>query len=309
MEKENHSPDSLNKLEELSQESIDGIRDLAQPEIVDLESGDMHDADMVELIKAEEKLSREKKKRPHSFYRDLVFSITGVRLEEKYAKQDWESICDHKEWMSGKLGRNVGLRVAALDYYMNIKKKMNKTVMMAVDTLTEVLEQTVTDGLTGARNRRYFDGAIQRYMKRAQVTENGFCLLILDIDHFKAYNDINGHITGDLALIEVVRVLHAVTRRQDVVTRFGGEEFAVLLPDIGWRKALHIAESVRQSFKDYRFPNEHKLPRGNLTVSGGLAEYTKDIMGTEEMVRRADTALYQAKKEGRDRIVCFKDIV
>jgi diguanylate cyclase (GGDEF)-like protein len=106
----------------------------------------------------------------------------------------------------------------------------------------------------------------------------------------------------------MVRILHAVTRREDIVARYGGEEFAVIFPDANIDEAYGIAESVRLSFKDYRFPNEASQPGGNLTVSGGVVMYTDDLQDGSEMIVRADEALYQAKREGRNRIISYKGI-
>jgi GGDEF domain-containing protein len=171
--------------QDFSIEKIEGLRDLLQDEIIGLESGDLRTKNKEEHDQAKQKLDKEKKKRPHSFYRDLIFSLTGLRLDERWARADWEEILKHKYQMSERLGRNVGLRVAALDFYMNIKKRLNRAVVVAVDTLTDALEQSITDSLTGAYNRGYFDGAMKRYFQRARVTQKIFSMLLLDVDYFK----------------------------------------------------------------------------------------------------------------------------
>ena len=292
----------------LDKGKIKSMRDLMQPDVVELAGGDMQVESVEERVKAEEKLSFEKKKRPYSFYRDLIFALIGVRLGEKKAKTDWRSIVNNKNIMSKKLGRNVGVRVAALDYYTNIKHNVKRAVMIDAETLADTVELSITDGLTGAYNRRYFDDSMKRFFQRARRYNEIFSLLLLDVDDFKIYNDNNGHITGDLALIETVRILHAVTQPEDIVARYGGEEFAVIFPNFILSEALNIGESVRQSFKDFHFHNEKCLPNGLLTVSGGITAYDKKCRNIESLIKEADTALYQAKQEGKNRIICYKEI-
>lgn len=292
---------------ELNKEKIRDMRELMHPDVLELEGGDVHVGSVVDRVKAEEKLSAEKQKRPYSFYRDLIFALIGVRLDESRARSDWQAIVGNKKAMSDMLGRNVGVRVAALDYYTNIKRHVARPVMMDADALADTVEHSITDGLTGAYNRRYFDLELQRIFDEARDESSTFCLLLLDVDHFKIYNDANGHITGDLALIEMVRILHAVTRREDTVCRYGGEEFAVIFPKFGLVQARHIADTVRQSFEDFRFHNEDCLPCAQLTVSGGITCYV-DGPDIDSLLKEADAALYQAKREGRNRVVCFREI-
>lgn len=294
---------------EIAHEEISSIRDLIHPDVIQYEGGDIKAKNAEERIKVQKNLDEEKRKRPHTFYRDIIFSLIGVRLDEKRARSDWQAILDHKYLMSEKLERNVGVKVAALDYYSNFKRNLRETVMVDAETLADTVEQSITDGLTGAYNRRYFDSAMEKYFRLAQDKKEIFCLLMLDVDHFKIYNDANGHLTGDFALSEIVRILHAVTRPEDIVARYGGEEFAVIFPYLKLPKALNIAEAVRLSFADYRFPGEGALPNHNLTVSGGITAYTENLKDVQEMIKESDSALYQAKHEGRNRIICYKEIV
>lgn len=288
--------------------ALGGIRDFVQQDVIALEGGDIKVNSVEGRVKMEEKLLQEKQKRPHSFYRDLIFSLIGVRLDENRARTDWQAILEHKYFMSEQLKRNVGIRVAALDYYTNIKRHLQQTVVVDADTLADTVEQSITDGLTGAYNRRYFDENMKHYFCRGQQYGEIFCLLILDVDHFKIYNDLNGHVAGDLVLIEIVRILHAVSRPEDIVARYGGEEFAVIFPYFKLSKAVHIAEAIQTAIKDYRFPNEEGMPGGNLTISGGITAYDKDLKDISEMIEQADNALYQAKREGRNRIISYKEI-
>ncbi len=291
----------------LGDAALEDIRRLVHPDVIELEGGDKKVGSVEERVQVEETLLQERRKRPHSFYRDLVFSLIGVRLDEQKARADWKSILEHKYLMSEKLGRNVGIRVAALDFYTNIKRGIQKTMLINPETLSDAVEQSITDGLTGAYNRRYFDLVMGRLFHHCKSSGASFSLVLLDIDHFKVYNDLNGHVSGDLVLVELVRILHAVSRKEDVVARYGGEEFAVILPQTELTKAVHVAEAMAQAVNDYRFPNEGKMPGHNLTISAGVTAYTHQGEVTE-MIQEADTALYQAKHEGRSRVIVYEEI-
>jgi diguanylate cyclase (GGDEF)-like protein/PAS domain S-box-containing protein len=155
--------------------------------------------------------------------------------------------------------------------------------------LTEVAVLARSDALTGLPNRRGLDEQLPREMARARRTGSDLCLAIVDIDHFKAYNDANGHLAGDAVLRECAVAWDAVLRGEDTIMRFGGEEFLVVLPDCPLAQAAETIERLRQA-----------TPAG-LTCSAGLAcwDYAET---TDDLVNRADSALYRAKAAGRDQI-------
>jgi diguanylate cyclase (GGDEF)-like protein/PAS domain S-box-containing protein len=155
--------------------------------------------------------------------------------------------------------------------------------------LTEVAVLARSDALTGLPNRRGLDEQLPREMARARRTESDLCLAIVDIDHFKAYNDANGHLAGDAVLRECAIAWDAALRGEDTIVRFGGEEFLVVLPDCPLAQAVETIERLRQA-----------TPVG-LTCSAGLAcwDYSET---TDDLVDRADSALYRAKAAGRDQI-------
>jgi diguanylate cyclase (GGDEF)-like protein/PAS domain S-box-containing protein len=153
--------------------------------------------------------------------------------------------------------------------------------------LTEVAVLARSDALTGLPNRRGLDEQLPREMARARRTESDLCLAIVDIDHFKAYNDANGHLAGDAVLRECAVAWDAALRGEDTIVRFGGEEFLVVLPDCPPAQAAETIERLRQA-----------TPAG-LTCSAGLAcwDYAET---TDDLVDRADSALYRAKAAGRN---------
>ena len=175
-------------------------------------------------------------------------------------------------------------------------------VALANLALRERLEQqSIRDPLTGAFNRRYFEESLRSEVLRANRNGRGLALVMFDIDHFKQVNDKYGHDAGDEVLRNVADVLHRAVREGDVVCRYGGEEFAVLLPEIPTEAARQRAQSIVDACRSRRVVLG-KGRAGQVTVSAGLAHLLAGEGGAE-LIRRADTALYAAKHAGRDRLV------
>ncbi|MFN3820967.1 MAG: GGDEF domain-containing protein [bacterium] len=163
----------------------------------------------------------------------------------------------------------------------------------------------IIDGLTRVFNHRFFVEQLSRELKRARRYQNPLTLLMLDIDHFKHYNDNWGHLQGDKVLCEVANLVKRQVREVDWVCRYGGEEFAIILPETELRQGLVVAEKIRQAIALRRFRHGSSQPMKRVTVSIGAAELTPDIDDPGELVNRADTALYHAKRLGRNRCEAF----
>lgn len=157
-------------------------------------------------------------------------------------------------------------------------------------------EDAYTDALTGLGNRRAFQQAVEGLLRQRREDDHDFSMLMIDIDHFKHYNDTHGHPAGDEVLRLVGLALREALRPGDVAARFGGEEFAVLLPGIGGALALKVAERIRRDLERTPWPHEP------VTVSIGAAQATHHEEPAH-LVARADAALYRAKREGRNRVV------
>jgi diguanylate cyclase (GGDEF)-like protein/PAS domain S-box-containing protein len=167
--------------------------------------------------------------------------------------------------------------------------------------------QALTDGLTGLANRRSFDESLEREWKRTLREGSQISLLLLDIDHFKGFNDRYGHQAGDDCLRAVAAAVTASVRATDVVARYGGEEIAVILPSTEIAGAVEVAEKVRLSIGLLRFPVGENLESERwLTASVGAATALARHGGTmkmpESLLLAADNALYKAKHEGRNRV-------
>ncbi len=165
---------------------------------------------------------------------------------------------------------------------------------------SETLEQAaLTDGLTGMQNRRYFDDALREYLTEFRRIQKPIGLMTLDLDHFKQVNDTYGHDVGDEVLRSVASTLRDMTRYHDVVARLGGEEFAVVAPNMNEDQLFKLAERIRKAIAAQ--PVQVGNVRLKVTTSVGLAVWDGKESG-EDFYRRADKQLYQAKREGRNRV-------
>lgn len=161
------------------------------------------------------------------------------------------------------------------------------------------------DGLTGVANRRHFDQAFEQEWRRALRRGESLAVGLLDIDHFKAYNDRYGHLQGDQALQRVASALQGVMgRAEDLLARYGGEEFAVILPGLHRQEATVMAERLRAAVADLAIPHGAAAEAGVITVSGGLVALVPDPqVDPQELLAAADQLLYAAKARGRNRVL------
>jgi diguanylate cyclase len=183
------------------------------------------------------------------------------------------------------------------------KQEINKLQV----NLEAVRNESLTDPLTSLANRKYFDQALERFMTQSVATSEPMALLLIDIDHFKAFNDTFGHLTGDQVLRLVAIALKQNVKGQDVAARYGGEEFAIILPSTTLRAALTVADHVRRAVMTKelmkRSTGEHL---GRVTVSVGVAVLRKGE-SAQSVIERADNCLYAAKRCGRNRVMCETD--
>ena len=164
-----------------------------------------------------------------------------------------------------------------------------------------------TDGMTGLNNYRYFDNRLREEIKRAQRSGGLVSLIILDIDHFKNYNDSLGHQSGDEALRKLGLLLKNTAREDDIVNRYGGEEFTVILPGVEKSSIAVLAERLRKKVEDEDFFKQNVQPGGSLTISLGAAAYPDDADSGDQLIARADQALYASKAAGRNRFTVYDE--
>ena len=161
------------------------------------------------------------------------------------------------------------------------------------------------DGLTGCYNKSYFNYAIELEVKKSKLLETPLSLVILDLDHFKAVNDNYGHDAGDSVLKDMAELVRkSGIREQDIFGRYGGEEFVILLPQTNLKQAYEIAERLRQLIGKYHFIYESR--RIPVSASIGVADHHRGVINGMDLFRRADRAVYTAKKNGRNQVQLFK---
>lgn len=170
-------------------------------------------------------------------------------------------------------------------------------------SVASAAELAMRDSLTGLFNRRAFDNRLSEELQRAVRYERPLSLLMIDIDHFKRYNDQHGHPQGDVLLRELSGLLLGCIRGTDFVARYGGEEFAVILPETSPSHALAVANTLLERVRAHPLPLRETQPGGALTVSIGIAGHSPNRPNADRLVQAADQALYQAKGAGRNRLV------
>ena len=207
--------------------------------------------------------------------------------------------------MKTLLGAVVHDTQAMIAQNQRLEEQLGKSAVVMAELqsdLEKFQKEALTDGLTGLSNRKSFDAAIRRVSEETILAKSTFTLLMVDIDHFKSFNDNYGHQVGDQVLRLVARTLTDGVKGRDVAARYGGEEFAILLPDTGLQAGVVVGNSLRKAVATKDVVNRANGERlARITMSVGVAEFT----GTEQvadLIERADAALYTAKHNGRNQV-------
>ena len=187
-----------------------------------------------------------------------------------------------------------------------------KSSTVEIDTLRASLEETrraaITDGLTGVGNRKAFDAALRDASVEAAELRTSMCLVMVDVDFFKKFNDAHGHLLGDEVLKLVAKVLKAGVKGRDTVARYGGEEFGVILPETSLENACKLADNLREAVKGKKIVIKSTgKDLGRVTMSLGVAHFRRGE-DASDIIARADAALYWAKRNGRDRVGDERDL-
>lgn len=183
-----------------------------------------------------------------------------------------------------------------------LMKDLEQSNMLMEHANETLRELAITDGLTGLFNHRHFKDFMKTELTRAERYGRPLCLLMLDVDRFKDYNDAHGHPAGDEVLKALAGIITARLRDVDCTARYGGEEFAILLPETDRKNGMLVAEDIRAQVESYQFAGRESQPSGKLTVSIGVAEFPGDSADPETLLKKADEALYRAKGQGRNRV-------
>jgi len=185
--------------------------------------------------------------------------------------------------------------ILSMQFALEIKKVL----------LYERLEKlAITDSLTGLYLRRYFYERLNEELQRSRRHKSGFAFLMLDIDDFKRANDTCGHLVGDVILKDIGHIIKDSVREIDLVSRYGGEEFALVLPDTDTAGAMLVADRIRKRVEEHVFKAYDEQLK--MTISAGIAAYPSDSADADDLIEKADTALYDAKKMGKNVVCSYK---
>ena len=201
--------------------------------------------------------------------------------------------------------RIKGIQTGADGY---LTKPFNRDELLAlVETILTrhriYIEQTMKDELTALPNRAYIFKALDNELARARRYSRNLSIVMVDLDNFKSVNDTFGHLFGDKVLTEIAGVLQGEIRRQDIVGRYGGEEFLIILPETQGEAAAALMERCRSKVGMTQHKGDSRSSSVSVTLSAGIAELTTDDHSIEDLIGRADRALYKAKDNGRDQVV------
>ena len=244
---------------------------------------------------------------PHD---ELAAVLAGERPEANALNADdfgvWitsvAAVCD----AHGAVVAAVTVDVPAIEWAPDLQSEQTHTLaamlQAAAIRFSRAEVEAITDGLTGLYNHRYLHERLGEELRRADQRQERVSLLFCDCDHFKAYNDACGHKAGDEALARIARVIEAAGRRIDLAARYGGEEFVLVLIDTDGAGALAVAERLRREVERVGATDGHPL-----TVSVGVATYPEDAVAKDELLDKADWAMYAAKRAGRNRVLTFSD--
>lgn len=251
--------------------------------------------------------------------KELIY-VQDIRKEERYLHYK-STTRDQGSLVSAPIVAKDRL-LGVLNLHKPVIEAFNETELQLIRATTNQLAVAIensqlyektrtlsnTDELTSIPNRRYFHTILRREFALAQRYNSAFSIIMVDIDHFKRYNDTFGHLNGDLALTRVANILLQNTRGIDLVARFGGEEFIILLSNTNKESAYLVAEKLRNAVANENFllPGpDNESGAEAMSISLGIAEYPTDSNGLDALVEKADRALYAAKASGRNRTVSW----
>ena len=182
---------------------------------------------------------------------------------------------------------------------------MTSVAITSAVVLKEQEQLAQIDGLTRILNKTRILQTVEGAIAPSEGSCRTLSIFLFDIDHFKHFNDTNGHLPGDELLKALSALLKSCLREGEYVGRYGGEEFLLVMPDVGKTEALKAAERIRSTISQHPFEHAQSQPLGRVSISGGVASWPSDGPDVESLIRCADEALYQAKRDGRDRVFAY----
>lgn len=292
----------------LNQE-IDKLIDMGDHRLTDQESQSLYDRffdkekDRSELIELRQDIRR--------ILTEILNYLTNSAATSEQSSQHLQEILTRfddnlsQQELHGIVEEVIEETKTSLTSGQELSEQLHEVVVEIQDLKKEVDEakkEAKTDTLTKLANRRAFDEAMEQSISEADTTGNDLCILFGDLDRFKAVNDKHGHLLGDQVLRMVANTLKEAVKGRDLVARFGGEEFAILLQNTNVRNATKLAEEIRNDIASKRIQRKDTQESiGKITMSFGVAHYYQQE-GIESFLQRADRALYMSKRKGRNAV-------
>lgn len=238
-------------------------------------------------------------------YAELIFLFTNLKLDPLQARNHWLQIRRHQRTLGQRLSQAPDVRVVLLSYFLDVHRRFERPKIVEMDWVERTAASAYLDELTGLPNSRFLREQLDRELGRSLFENTPLSLLLIDADRFKQVNDTHGHEAGNEVLRALARVMRQHVPERACLARYGGEEFVVMIPATPKHEAAEIAERVRAAVEAERFfVNDHTTEL-TITVSMGLATCPADARSAEALRNAADTALYRAKHDGRNRVGLF----
>jgi diguanylate cyclase (GGDEF)-like protein len=236
----------------------------------------------------------------------LLLILSRLSFEDVEARDHWNRILAHREAMASALGRDIGVRVAMFDYFININRRLVQPTLMDLEMFRSGEQGMHGDILTGLVDDRRFRAAVQSETRRARRYDQRVSVVLFDLDDFGALNRRVGELVADRILRETAILLRNRIRDIDIAARPGEDELALVLPETGRNGALLVAERFRRQVEEHYSRREVAGRPVSLTVSGGVACYPEDATAPEELVEHAAQALYRAKAARKNLVAVFQ---
>ena len=236
----------------------------------------------------------------------LLMVLTGCAFEESEARELWDHVVRHRELLVEALGRDVALRVALLDYLVDVNRKLVRPALLDLSMVDSLARAPAHDPMTGLPDDRGFRAAVHSELRRARRTGGPTSVVLFDVDDFAAFNRAAGAMVADRVFRELAMLLRNKIRDIDVAARPGSDELALLLPETTQEGALLVAERFRAEAEALFARRKTIAEPVEASISGGLATYPQDAVAADDLVRRAAQALYRAKASGKNAVCAYE---
>lgn len=237
-----------------------------------------------------------------NFYSVFLYILSHLEFPEEDAKKHWEGIKKRHKDLVNKLGRNLSIRTSVIDYFTYNNEVLKNPVVIEIFLYDSTDLKVYMDEMTGVYNYRYFKEALWAESKRSERYNLVFSLIIIDIDDLKSINAKYGEEQGNIVIKTLAKILDLNKRAEDIICRYGGDEFIIVLPETSKSGAIAFMSRIKRKFEDAMREKDIYV-----TLSVGISEFPKDTRDPAMLVELADKSLYYAKLKGKNRIIAYSE--